>query len=276
MARKAQFTFAAFTFPVKLDSAKLPAPDVSNLCPGQPGKDKHDPLPVKAPKVCTTCGPITDHDVLLKGVKTSAGYSVLTQEQIAAAKDSYVQEYKGKLEFVAHPADEFLAQTAPGDSLNYVTPADASGSDHYQLMVKLVTEHPEIAFVALNTPVSATSLFLLAVRNGVLVVEQRTRTQGLKPQPSVGGNVNDLYYQMVNGVLENLVVPYDPSAYEDKYRAAVAEMTETAEIVTAGAATSAPAVSTESDILTKLQALAGGKATKRPARKRATPKEKVA
>lgn len=257
MARNIQITFGLLSFAGKADKATITKESLPNLCPGQPGKEPHDPMPVKQPKVCETCGPIVDYEVLVKGIKQGSGYAIVTQDDVAEAKDGYVTQYLGQLNLVAHPAGDFLAQTAPGESVNYITPADAAGANIYQSLMALIQAHPELAFVSLHTPKSATNLFQVTVRNGVLVMEQRTRSQSLKPAPSVGGELNDKLYGLLEATLDISTEPYVADDYEDKYAAALEAMAQEATVVSIGTA-EAPAatgVLAEGDLIAKLEKL---------------------
>ena len=239
-----------------------------NLCVGQPGKRAHDPSPSTAPATCTVCGPITDRGALVKGFKQGDAFAIVSQEDVAEAKESYAKEFKGTMTLVPHPAQQFLGETMPGDTLNYLTPRDANHADRYQLLVKLVESHPEYVFAGLYTPTSKTALFMLRVKDGVLVMEKRTRTQNVKPAPSVGGTANDMLFAQLDGMLGMFVTDYDPDAYEDRYETALAEIVAKAEQVApiGETATQAPVVKmSDEDLITKLQALQG--ATK-PAKKK--------
>lgn len=253
-ARNAKITFGLLSFNVKLSGAKDKPVEMKNLCVGQPEKPEHAPAPLKQPKVCEECGPITDFSVIVKGVPNGHEFTIITQEEVAEKKAEFADEYKKELVLVPHPATEFLTATGPGESLNYVTPADVSGEGIYQLLLKLVTDHPEVCLVALYTPVSVTSLFMLTVRNGALVLEQRTRTQDLKAAPSVGGEVNESLYGMLEMSLQAMLTAYNPADYEDGYKTAVRAMAEARSTVTEiGTATSVPDV--EADLREKLQAM---------------------
>jgi non-homologous end joining protein Ku len=263
----------------KSESAIEKPEDPKNLCVGQPGKPKHDPSPSMAPPTCGVCGPITDRGALVKGFKQGDGtFALVSQEDIAEAKEAYAREYKGKLSLVPHPAQQFMADTGPGDTLNFLTPADAGSADHYQLIVKLVEENPQLVFASLHTPRSATSQYMLRVKDGVLMMEKRTRTQNLKPAPSVGGTVNEALYAQLVSMLPMFITDYDPAAYEDKYLSALSEMIASAEQVSAMGTepTAAPVMRVSDDeLMAKLQALAGTK-TKKPAKKAAKKKEVAA
>ena len=260
-ARNLTIQFGLLTIPAKSDVAiiKQVSADMPNLCVGQPDHPAHDALPLKAPKICTACGPITDYTVIKKGIKQGSVYAVVEQEDVAEAKDSYAKLYKGALNLVPHPAEQFMNATAPGDTLHFLTPADAGGANHYQLLVKLIASHPEYAFASLYTPVSATALYMVRVREGVLMMEKRVRSQAVKALPSVGGEVNDLLFSQLEMILPTFATDYDPDEYEDKFESALATMLESAETVAIAGGeptkAKAPVHVTDDDLLAKLQAL---------------------
>lgn len=259
MAANITLSLGILMVPAKADGAIEKAPDGANMCVGQPGKDAHVATPVQAPKQCRECGPITDADSLVKAIKEGSTYTLVDKDELEEARVDYVNQYKKEIALVPHPASEFLAATGPGDTIYYLTPKDAGGANHYQLLVKLISAHPELAFVGLHTPRTATSLYQVTVREGVLVMEKRTRSQSLKPAPSVGGEVNDGHYAMLEGALQMFVTPYDADAYEDQYAVARAKIAESGEQVSVAGEKSAPArgtVSMSDDELTeKLRAL---------------------
>lgn len=264
------------TVPVKSDVAIMKErTEMKNLCVGQPEKTAHAPTPLTAPKTCTSCGPIVDYGALKKGIQQGDTFAIVEQDDVAEAKEAYSKEYKKRLNLVPHPAQQFLGETAPGDTVHYLVPADASAEGHYQLIRQLVESHPELAFASLHTPRSATSLYMLRVREGVLVMEKRVRSQALKPVPSVGGEVNELLFAQLDSMLPMFVADYDAEAYEDKYEKALAEMVASAEQVTVTSETraTAPVATTDEDLLAKLTALAG---TATKAKKKPAPKKKAA
>lgn len=258
-ARKITLKFGLIGLAVKSEVAIDKPPSFTNLCVGQPGHEKHDPSPRRQPGHCDHCGEITDNTVLLKGSKQGSTYTLVEQEEVAEAKAEYAEQYKGELNLVPHPSADFMADTGPGKTLHYLTPADTSGEGHYQLLVQLVQSHPELAFASLYTPVSVTGLYMLRARDGVLLLEERTRSQALRPTPSVGGEVNDQLYSMLEAALAMFVQPYDASGYEDKYRTAVdAMLAEGEQVSVASEEPTALPLSpfSDADLITKLAALA--------------------
>ena len=253
------FQFGLVSFPAKLDKATETPVEMKNLCVGQPNQPTHDPTPLTAPRTCAECGPIVDNSVIVKGIKQGSSYAITTQEAVAEAKIQNTDAYKGKVNLVAHPSADFEAHTAPGRSLYYLTP-DPAAADHYQLVARLIAAHPELSFVSLYTPRSAAGLYRVVVRDGVLVMEERTRGQALKAAPSIGGTVNEQLYGMLEGVLGTLVSAYDPDAYEDKYAVAINMLAVQAQdIVALGKVPAADAptpVSSDADLMAKLAELA--------------------
>lgn len=198
-----------------------------NLCVGQPDHPKHPPSPRKMPSVCAVCGPVTDPSVLIKGIDNKDGtYTTITQDEVAEVKTEFASEHKGEISLVAHPAGPFYASTAPGESVSYLIPGSAAIENQYKTMVAFIEAHPELVFVGLHTPQSVTSLYQVTVRAGVLVMEQRKRTQELREVPSVGGEPMVKLGMFLDMTLEDSLSDYDPEAYEDKYAAAIAALAE--------------------------------------------------
>ena len=207
-----------------IENAIETKPSMSNLCVGQPGHEAHNARPLTMPRTCVECGPIVDTAVLQKGIKKGKDYVVVTQEENAEAKEAYAGQYREMLNLVAHPAEQFMAETGPGDKLYYLTPASDKTAGQYQTLRTFVAGHPELAFVGLYTPVSATGLYRLTTRGDVLVMEKRERSQNLKAAPSVGGESMDKLAMFLEMTLEDSVSDYVPNAYEDQYHLALETM----------------------------------------------------
>jgi len=257
--RNINISVGLVNFAGKLDVAREKGPEMRNLCVGQPGKAAHDPSLLKQPSTCDSCGEVTDRTALVKGVKQGNTYAIVKQDDVKEAKADTAALYKGKIECVTVPAEEFMAKTAAGKGLYYVLPAPGA-EDNYQMIRELVEKHPELSFAGMYTPVSASGLYVLSARGGILVMEERTREQGLKPLPEVGGTVGPMY-DLLEAVLDKMTMPYDPDAFEDKYALKLAELAVNAQdsvTVSTGskeATKAAPAQSDES-LADKLRALA--------------------
>jgi non-homologous end joining protein Ku len=254
-------------------------PDVSfvNLCVGGVGDNPaHDPSPRKAPYTCAECGvlPPGDQGIVKGKAIDGGGFAILSNEEVAKAKADYAKDYKGEISLVAHPAAEFFAATAPGDSVSYLTPATDTVAGQYATMAAFIESHPELAFVGLNTPGSVTALFHVTSRKGTLVMEKRVRSQSLKPMPSFDAEPMAKLVMFLDMTLEDSLVPYDPDAYEDRYQLAVDKLAaETARFVadpTKGPVAT-PVGNSDADLLAKLDALS---APAKPAKKAAAKRTK--
>lgn len=261
MAFNITLNYSLMSVPCKYEKATVTEEAMKNLCVGQPGKPQHDATPLTQPKTCATCGPVTDFTVIKKGVKQGSSYAILEQTEVAEVKQQNVDVYKNKLDIVQVPSKDLLANTGPGKSVNYVTPA-AGGEGHYALLAKLIEEHPERSFVGLFTPRSRIGLYRLTTRDGVIVMEERTREQNMKPVPEVDDEINQPMFDLLEATMDKLDTAYDPDAFEDKYAVALAELViEAQDSVTIGKSESkttskATVPASDADLMAKLKALA--------------------
>jgi non-homologous end joining protein Ku len=256
--RNINVSLSLVSFAGKVEVAREPKPETRNLCVGQPGKPAHDATLLKQPSMCESCGEVTDRKVLVKGVKQGNTYALVQQDDIVEAKNDTAALYKGKVDLIGCPSADFLAQTAVGKNLYYLTPA-AGAEDQYQMVRQLVEKHPEVSFNGYYTPSSVAGLYVLSARSGVLCLEERTNEQGLKPVPQVGGTVGPMY-DLLEAVLDKIVTPYDPDAYEDKYALKLAQLaldaTDSVTVSTGAKAATPLAVVPDTDLAEKLRALA--------------------
>lgn len=259
------------TVTCKSEVATVSKTSLAYLCTGQPGHAEHPASPRRAPYVCETCGPITDDKALKRGVKSGKTYTIVDAEAATEAKESYAGQYKGTLKLVGHKASDFLAKTGQGDSTHYLTPADATQAEGYAILAALIERHPEVAFTGLYTPSTATALFHLTARDGVIVMLKRTREQSLKPMPAAPSEVNETYYAMLDGLLDGFTEDYDPATYEDAYANTLTDLVAQGDTVALDADATAVGSGDLLAALTALQAEA-----KKPAPRKRTTKKKVA
>lgn len=230
MAAKITITCSLISFGAKLDTAVVTKESLRNLCVGAPGMAAHPAKPLKQPSTCSDCGVITDYSAIVKGIPQGADtFAIVTQADVAQAKSEALTP-KGQVALVGNPSTDFLGSTSPGAKSYYVIP-DQGAENHCALLVKYVTEHPEITLTALYTPRSATGLYRLTVRDGALVLEERIREESLKPAPVQSGTADPAYYTALEGIIAATVKPYDPEAYADTYKTRLEALAAAAQVV---------------------------------------------
>ena len=268
--RKVTLAFSVVSVPARLNKAVDDPVSLKTLCVGQAGLDAHDPLPITMPRTCTTCGPITNPNMLVKGVPTDSGFAVVSADDVKEARADTSAQFKGTMNLVPHDAEAFYAATGQGTSLQYVEPEDEKSAKHYHSLAAMIEAHPEYAFATLFTPVSRAALFVARVREGVIVMEERVFNERLRPMPVIAGEADQAYVDVFETLLPTLVAPVDKDTYTDDYTKALAKIAESAsDVVTvAGASGPAPTVVGDDDLLAKLKELAAGSAPAKPKAKK--------
>jgi non-homologous end joining protein Ku len=252
---------------VRIESAKVTATSaLKTVCDGQGGHE-HLPQSISSVYTCGVCGPIENRSTLKKGKKVGDGYAIVEADEIQGIKDETSTTFKKQIGLTPHPADEVRLTTASGDKLYYLVPAN--GDTRYGALVELVKSRPDLAFCALWTPRTRASVFMLSVRDDVLVMEERTRAEELKPTPAVEAPSDPTLTAMAEQMLglEGVVQRFDVAAYADTYEIRLATLVSSKDVVESGDAKaegtpSGPAVGND-DLLAKLADMiaAGGKSS---------------
>lgn len=285
-ARNITVTFAALSFPGKVAKATDEDQSLSNFCTGQ-GDVTHDPSPVKSPSTCVHCGVLPSYEGaqgIVKGIKEGEHtFRILDAEELADIQGKYAGQYKAVIELIPHPAADIMENTAPGKSVNFLTPNGQHGANQYRALVNVIEEHPELAFVGLHTPVSRTHLWHVRVHKGVLLMEERVREDMMRQVPEVSGEVNDKVESMVGWLellLPELVTPYSKDDYEDTYAAALLAVRGNSTVVAMGdTAEKVAATGSDSQVIELLQARMDrikAAAKKAPAKKTAAARKTAA
>jgi non-homologous end joining protein Ku len=264
--------------PVRRIVAKDKAPSNSNLCVGgQSGHGEHEPLRVTEPKTCPTCGEITDTAALKKAIPQPDGtFTVATQDEVKAAQAATSARYKKKLDLVPHKADEFFGATEQGEGLSYLYP-EAGNEARFLLILRLIEQHPDLAFACIYTPTSRQALWVVRPKGTCLVLEERVLTENLRPAPEVVGTVNEALLGQLDMLLAAWVQPFDPEAYEGDYLDALQAIEGETVVLDEKRATPSTSVDVQNDDdLTAALAKLAKTAAKKPPRKRAAVKKKTA
>lgn len=270
---KATLSLGLISTTIRVESGVQSQESFKTVCLGQPGKDPHPATAVRKPTTCASCGDLPYGAPLSKARESGGGLVLVTDEELKEAKASHDDKFKGKLDLVAHPATDVLNATAQGEKYYQLVPdGDAS---RYAVLVRLVADHPELAFTCLFTVRTRASMFVLSARNGVLLAEERVVRERVKPLPQIEAEANEQLLGMADAYLPQLVAPFDPTNYADGYTAAITALIASREAVAQAEgpiATVTPIRATDTDLMAQLAALVPAqpkpKATRKPRAKR--------
>jgi len=267
-------TFGLVNVIVALNSATESEDSLTTVCVGGAGSaPSHAPSPIKQRRTCSHCGDIAWNDVKKAQKVGSDQYVVVEQEEVKAVADANVGVTKKMLTLTVHDSDEVAASTVPGTSVYYVEPDGAAQLGAYSLLLDAVERHPEMAFLTTYTPTSKQSMFQLRAFNGALVLQQVRWPEQVLAAPNTGAVTPDdgLKVQM-DMILSSIVKPFEPSAYQDDYKRALAALLATKTAVTGDApvkskADKSVAATGVVDLSAQLAAMLGNVAPATPARK---------
>lgn len=256
--------FGLISTQVRLTGAveKDTTPRLNTLCVGTEIGAEHAPTPIKQANTCGVCGLLEDKTVLKKGRPAGDGYVIADAEQITEARTETGAEYKKSIKFTAHPAGEVIDNTAPNGTLYYLAPE--SGGDAYTLLRDLISQHPEVAFVALYTVSSRVGMYVARVHGDAIVLEGRYRESELKAAPGFDQvPANEQLFGMAEQFLEGMVTGFDADSYTDSYAERIKEMLDLGTPV-AGLPSESPAAAPV-DLMAALQAELGKKKPRKKA-----------
>lgn len=201
----------------------------------------HDVTPIAQPKTCSTCGEVP-HYAVQKGRPVDGGWVVFSDEDtVAIAADAV--PYQKSVNLTPHPFGAVDELTAVGDKLYHLVP-DAGQEGTYALLATFIASHPETAFMGEYAPRSAIGQYRVLVRDGVIMLQQRIRTEKVrsapvfdKPEvPAQNLAMADMFLSM-----DGVVTEYDPETYRDKAAEKVAAIVATKDVLAGVATTDAPA-----------------------------------
>jgi non-homologous end joining protein Ku len=267
LAKNITLSLGLISATVRVESATTTAESFKSVCTGQDGAT-HDPIPVKAPRKCESCGELAYGAPVSKAREVGGGLVLVTDEEIAQAKAAHDEKFKGAVQLVAHQAGDVAGATAQGEKLYQLVPEGEHS--RYALIARLVAEHPELAFVSMYTVRSRAAMYVLRSRNGVLLLEERVTQDRLKPLPQVETTVNEAMLGMAETLLPDLITEFNVADYTDKYLAAIEALVAGRDAVSSALATVTPIRQTDDDLMAKLAAAVQEKEPAKP--KRATRK----
>lgn len=271
-------SFSLLTATVNVLSALVPKERNVTVCTGAGGHPAHDPVRIRQENQCSQCGTVAFHE-LQKAREVSDGLILLTADDITEAAVDATQ-WKAKMSLTPHPSADVEVATAPGGKAYYLEPV-AGHEQNYGVLMHMISEHPELAFITRWTPRSSMGVYRLSVHEGALLMQERVAGDKVQPAPTfAAAEVPDALLGMAEQVLglDGVIAPFDLATYrdtaEDKIAAIVASRTAQVEIPRDGVGGTAPAPVKDamSALQEMLQASAPAPAKKAPRKRAATRK----
>ena len=148
------------------------------FCPavGQPSRKRKNRLPVG--ERCERTGYQWQ-----KGQENDAGEVVLfTKEELDALHDPTVKE---AMVLSAHPLDQVLAATVPGEHVYYLQPAKPAAADSYAGLADLLRRHPDLALLAVFATRTKANIWRLQLLGDVITLQSLAWPEDLHAAPAV-------------------------------------------------------------------------------------------
>lgn len=261
------------------------------VCCGPDPANPHDPIRIQQVRKCSTCqakdeaagvtsgaGEVA-YTQLKKAREVGDGLVLLEADELVEAKGD-ADAYKTRAALTPHPAAEVYSRTTSGEKAYYVTP-DPGNEVPYALLVAMVSNHPELAFVCQWTARSNATQFRVTVRDGCLMMTELVREQSLKPVPQVTAEAPEAMLAMAEQVLSlpDVVQGYDPDTYADHYEERIQALLASKQVHAVAGTTATPsAPSLPAGQQAAMDALAAmlAAATPAPAKKAPTKKKVTA
>jgi non-homologous end joining protein Ku len=216
---------------VNVESAVIAEKGLKTVCRGpQDGIDRdgnpidpahhgHAATPIRNNPGCPTCEN-TSYPTFEKASEVSKGeFAVLDQTEVATTRANAVGASKDIIQLSVHKTADVALQTVPGESVYFLTPHKPALAPLYGMLVDALERHPELTFMGQWTSVARANLYQIKLFGSTLMMESRRRTEELKvvQQPVIA--IGAAEQGMVDTILGNLVVDFDPATYADTYRA---------------------------------------------------------
>lgn len=196
---------------VRIHSARHSKEYLSNAC-----QNGHSPSLIKQPKTCDHCG-VLSHGAPTVKVRKMADKSLMVVDdtELAEVADDAAQ-WKGKIQLMPYPAADVMLHTGSGDKFYYAEP-QASG-DNYALIASVCENTSDKLFLAKFTVNTVASLFMLQVKNGVLLLAERTFSDALKNLPQINETPNQQFIPLAAAMVDAMDCTFTPDTFADTYK----------------------------------------------------------
>jgi len=222
--------------------------DLVQVCIGGNGRADHAPIKPCWDPVCPTCNVAVKREDLSKAREIVDGqFVVFDGGEIAALKDEEAR-YKGQMMLTAHPLADVLDKTERNGKTYVLVPSTKKGvadqSAFYAMLVALLAETPDTAYMGRYTVTSRAAIYRLRLQGGVILADQMVPTDEYAELPEVTlPEVPAPMLAMIKDYAKAFTTPFDPKAYENEYAAKLTQAIAAREAVEAGQAAVAAGVS---------------------------------
>lgn len=235
-------TFGLITFPASVVTATQRPPSLNTLC-----NQGHDPARCRQDLYCPVCDS-RDRKSFVKG-KDLGGDTIVVVDGAELEKATPPDIEKNTITLTCHPASQ-VGESFPGDKVYYLRPAKGAEAQ-YGLMVQLLESRPDVAFVTQFAVRTASSMFRMQTREGVIVLVELARPETIVEAPAVpASDVDPQLADMASKFVDTMLRDYDEAEYRDRRAEVIEALIEGAE-PSVGAA--APATAT-TDLMAALSA----------------------
>lgn len=210
------------SFTTRVESAAYTEEFLTNIC-----DDGHEPLAVKRPLTCDTCGPITMAH-LKKAKREGGGFVVLTEAEIAALTEDGKPYFK-KVQLVPYNMDEVLSNTGQGEKYYQLHPQ--TSHENYALLRQLILAYPGKAFMAKYSVRTKASMFMAQVKGDCILLQERTFVDNLKPVPTFDYETNQDLIPLAIQMVESMATEFDPKTFADTYTQNLVKLTRSRDVI---------------------------------------------
>lgn len=175
--------------------------------------NNHDPHPISSIYTCQDCGN-TDKSSFVKGQQVDKNtYAVVDADQlkVAAEIDPALQT---EMPLTVHPTEQVDQHTIEGGNVYFLAPSKGADTA-YALMLELLRQHPERAFVTVWAPRTVPSMYRLGVFNNALVLTELAWPEHVAVAPNVTTAPSEQEVALGEQLLTMATADFDAATYRD-------------------------------------------------------------
>lgn len=226
---------------------------------GWDGKPEHPPVKINQVIRCPHCEhEQSGYNGYAKGVEQPGGTFVpLTDELLAEMAVDKTLTYQ--LDLTAHPVQQVIDSTLPGEKFYYLAPGD--DDRYYNVFVEAIEQRPDLAICTVFAIKSVPAMYRLGVHESVLTLQEIAWPENVAPRPAVpDAPAPEKDLALALQLIDMLQVDFDPATFTDTRKAKLRAFLAGAESVEAQQMTAAVTAG-ESPFLVALAALKSEPAT---------------